>query len=95
MLKKRKKGLVTFVFEQKLDSQVYLAGDFNSWEKTLLPLKKDKKNWSITIELEPGAYQFKYYTKLENGDEQWFNDWQADSYILSPYGGENSVVIVE
>ena len=95
MLIKEEKGLITFIFEQKVTNQVYLTGDFNAWETTNLPLKEENAQWKLTIELKPGAYEFKYYTKLENGEERWFNDWKADAYVASPYGGENSVVIIE
>lgn len=50
--------------------------------------------WQKTIKLKPGAYQFKYFT-IEGKETVWFNDWRADAYVKSPYGGENSVVIID
>jgi hypothetical protein len=49
-------------------------------------------DFTICLELEPGRrYQYRYLID----DSRWENDWQADSYVASPYGdSENSVVIV-
>jgi len=72
--------------------QVHLAGDFNEWHKTNLPMQKLKSgDWSLTLDLKPKReYQFRYL--IDN--QQWENDWQADKYIQSPYSDtENSVVM--
>lgn len=72
---------------------VVLVGDFNEWDKENGVAMKQLKNGSFktTIDLETGkSYEFRY---LING-EKWENDWEADKYIPTPYGTENSVVDV-
>ncbi len=73
--------------------KVCLVGDFNNWKKTTHPMKKQKTGgFSITIDLTPGKeYQFRY---LIDG-KKWENDWKADCYTRSTYGGsDNSVAVV-
>ena len=53
------------------------------------PLKP--KNGSLVAEIplkKNSEYQFRY--ALDN--ESWDNDWEADDYVPSPYGSDNSVV---
>lgn len=73
--------------------KVVLVGDFNEWNTEEGVEMKQLKNGSFktTINLETGkAYQFRY---LIDG-ETWENDWEADEYISTPYGTDNSVVDV-
>ena len=72
---------------------IYLVGDFNQWNRTSHPLRRDREGgWRITIELEPGrVYQFRY---LRDGQE-WLNDSQSDAYVANPYGSDNSVVVTD
>jgi 1,4-alpha-glucan branching enzyme len=75
-------------------SEVQLLGDFNNWDPTSAPImKKGKEEYSIQIELaSPNTYQFRY---LIDGN-RWQNDFSADSYVPSPFGGaDNSVIILE
>ena len=69
---------------------VYLVGDFNNWDESATPMKR-QKNGSFTVSLDlekEREYQFRY---LVNGTE-WHNDWEADRYVPNPYSGDNSVV---
>ena len=73
---------------------VQLLGDFNNWDVKAAPvMKKGKEEYSIQIELaSPNTYQFRY---LIDGN-RWQNDFSADSYVPSPFGGaDNSVIILE
>jgi len=69
-----------------------LVGDFNGWDKTANPMKIKKDGTFYTaITLETGkAYEFRYFLD----GERWENDWQADAYVQSDMGVENSVVEV-
>jgi len=71
-------------------STAHVVGDFNNWDPRSHPLKYSLHNgWRITLELERGrAYQYRF---LLNGS-RWCNDWNADRYVATPFGGENSVV---
>ena len=69
---------------------IKLVGDFNNWNvKEAVDMKKQKESFKAVVELEAGKeYQFRY---LIDG-ETWENDWQADKYVPTPFGVDNSVV---
>jgi 1,4-alpha-glucan branching enzyme len=97
MLKKRylsqgKVCKVTFILPTEIKARsAFLVGEFNNWDKEATPLEQGKDNsWKVEIKLDAGKeFQFRY---LINGSE-WHNDWEADKYVMHPYGGENSVVV--
>lgn len=101
MIKKkytRDSGLCTVTFiiglEQATGHNSFnLVGDFNNWNRTDTKLKKNKDGtFEISLTLGSGReYQFRYLVD----DSHWENDWQADKYVLNPYGNEeNSVILV-
>jgi len=70
---------------------VALVGEFNDWDVNApIEMKKLKNGtFKATVELETGKeYQFRYLIDGEN----WANDEEADKYVTSPFGSENSVV---
>ncbi|ARK11665.1 isoamylase early set domain-containing protein [Fibrivirga algicola] len=72
---------------------VSLVGDFNDWDVTAQPLKKQKDgSFKATVELPIGTeYQYRF---IVDG-ETWVNDWAADKYVPSPVStDENSVVVL-
>lgn len=78
---------------------VSLRGDMNSWGED--PMEPgDGGVWSVTLELPPGEYSYKYFV---NG--QWPQDMtkgpggrpydaQASDYVDDGFGGQNAVRIV-
>ncbi|MGD2081050.1 MAG: isoamylase early set domain-containing protein [Nitrospirota bacterium] len=68
-----------------------VVGDFNGWRADATPMKRLRDgSFSVAMELPRGKeYRFRYL--LDGG--RWENDWCADRYEPSPYGGENSVVV--
>jgi hypothetical protein len=72
--------------------KVTVVGDFNGWNKETTPLKKQENgDFAVTLDLHEGReYRFRY---LIDG-QRWENDWRADKYVMSPYGGDDSVVCV-
>jgi 1,4-alpha-glucan branching enzyme len=78
--------------QYKSASTILLVGDFNNWQLGDTPLKKAKTGvWSVSLDLETGKeYQFRY---LIDGN-LWENDAEADKYIPSGLGSENSVIIL-
>ncbi len=93
-LKSRPVCQVTFRLPLEATNQateVVILGDFNNWDvDNGFPMKKTKTYFTATIDLKPDqSYEFRY---LIDG-EVWENDWEADSYIESPLGVENSVVV--
>jgi 1,4-alpha-glucan branching enzyme len=72
-------------------NEAAVVGDFNAWDQAASPMKSLKSGgFTTTVELEKGQeYQFRYLV-----DGQWTNDEEADKYVASPFGAENSVVVV-
>lgn len=95
MIIKQENGTTKFIFDQESKSPVYLLGDFNNWSTEVEPMSFVDGKWEMILKLRPGAYQFKYLTVEDDGITQWYNDWRADAYVKSPFGGENSVVIID
>lgn len=71
---------------------VEIVGDFNNWDTgQAITMKKQKDVFKAVVELETGKeYQFRY---LIDG-QAWENDWEADAYVSTPFGVDNSVVSV-
>lgn len=94
-VKSRKVAKLTFkVAAKELPEGVavktlHVVGDFNGWNRAANPMKKSKGVYATTIEVEPGTVvHFRY---LAN-DLIWFNDWEAEEYLLGDEGEDNSVV---
>lgn len=79
-----------FQVPEKQADEICLVGDFNSWDTTATPMRKNRNGFSATLDLEPGReYQFRY---LIDG-ERWENDDGADAIVPSPFpDAENSVI---
>ncbi len=70
---------------------VALLGDFNNWEPSKgIALKSGKTEFSASVDLAPGTYEFKYL--IDNNI--WENDFNADNYSPSPFAGVNNSVLV-
>lgn len=93
-IKSKKAYKVTFCLPEeaaKGAEEVVILGDFNQWNKENgLAMKVKDGEYLASIELEPDKeYEFRYL--IDN--KVWENDWQADKYVLSPFGVTNSVVV--
>ncbi len=70
---------------------VQLAGDFNSWDPAVNPLKKGAKGvWKINLNLSPGRYEYRFLV-----DGRWENDPQCSEHVANPFGEENCLLIVD
>ncbi len=78
---------------------VSLRGSFNNWDEWPMEKQPDG-SWAITVCLEPGEYQYKFYI---NG--QWPKDMatargggpvdpEAHGYVDDGFGGQNAIRIV-
>ncbi|MFA3781618.1 isoamylase early set domain-containing protein [Melioribacteraceae bacterium 4301-Me] len=86
---------VTFILPKEIAEQfeeVALVGDFNNWDpKANLFYCMSRGVHVVSIELEAGKeYQFRY---LADG-EVWLNEAEADKHVATPYGSENSVIVL-
>ncbi|SMF21269.1 1,4-alpha-glucan branching enzyme [Alteromonadaceae bacterium Bs31] len=72
--------------------KIYLAGEFNGWDFSENPLRKQKDgSYATTIDLAPGQeYEYRYVLD----GERWENDYDADKYVPNVIGTDNSVVVV-
>ncbi len=89
----RKQKLIRTVFSLPAPQAkgIFIAGDFNQWNLSSHPLKRDKKGiWKISIPLEPGQYQYRFLV-----DGHWQNDPDCSSFIENPFGTLNCLRIVK
>ena len=72
---------------------VALCGDFNDWSADAAPLELGSDGyWRVAVALQPGrSYRYRYLIN----SERWENARDADAYVSNPYGGTDSVVVVE
>ena len=70
--------------------ELYLCGEFNNWHTAGAPLTQEPDgSWVTTLVLQAGkSYRFRY---LDN-QGRWHNDWDADAYVPTDFGTEDSVV---
>lgn len=81
---------VTFDCPEENADNVYIVGDFNEWTIGATPMKKAKKKFTVTLDLEPGReYEYRFVVD----GERWISDDSADGMVPSPFpGAQNSVV---
>ena len=71
-------------------SRVQLAGDFNSWNPDLAPMRLlDEGAFQVRLPLGPGRYQYRYVI-----DGRWEKDPANERVAVNPFGELNSVVEV-
>ena len=92
-LKSRPVCKATFSLTAPEAKGVKIVGDFNDWNlETGFEMKRLKSGvFKATLNLDRDQdYQFRY---LIDGTD-WENDWEADAYVPTPYGVENSVAVL-
>jgi 1,4-alpha-glucan branching enzyme len=70
--------------------EVSLAGSFNGWDAAALPMKKVGDVWAVDLELKPGRHEYRFVL-----DGQWQQDPNAAEQTDNPFGGKNSVIVIE
>ncbi|MCX6909423.1 MAG: glycogen-binding domain-containing protein [Verrucomicrobia bacterium] len=80
---------VEMSFDAPFAKFVNIAGDFNAWEMTTLALRKTDSVWKITLELKPGAYQYKFLV-----DGEWVNDPNNVRTVPNQFGSLNNMLEV-
>jgi 1,4-alpha-glucan branching enzyme len=70
---------------------VFLAGNFNRWNLSSHPLKKNKQGvWKISLPLDLGHYEYRFFV-----DDEWQNDPNCSSFVENPFGTLNCLKMVE
>jgi hypothetical protein len=83
-------GWVRFSFAEAVDMNVFVVGDFNSWDEESDRMElQDDGTYQAMLKLGPGEFEFKYKC-----GGAWFNDRYAHKYVRNCWGSENSVVVV-
>jgi 1,4-alpha-glucan branching enzyme len=82
---------VTFSVSAEPGSRVAVSGDFNSWDTTGHPMedKKGDGNYTATILLAPGVYEYKFIV-----NDTWSIDPNCPEWIQNSFGTLNSVLHV-
>jgi len=89
---KAKSQRVNFSVRAKEGSKVFLAGSFNDWDPTAKQMvdKKGEGLFVVTVNLEPGAHQYKFVI-----DGIWCADPECTDWVHNDHGTLNSVKNVE
>jgi len=90
-LQPRKKYLFTYKPKGK-PQQVNLFGQFNSWDRSSLPMSDADGNgiYQISIPLDPGRYEYKFFV-----DRKELIDPQNPVKVPNGLGDFNSVIIID
>ena len=68
-------------------TKAFLAGEFNGWSETDLPMTKQANgDWTASVALKPGRYQYKFIV-----DDKWTPDPKNSEQTDDGFGGFNSV----
>jgi 1,4-alpha-glucan branching enzyme len=90
-IKKSVTKKVPFEFLAPDAQEVCLAGDFNNWDASANPMKRDKKGlWKASLTLVPGRYEYRFLA-----DGLWENDPDCRDCVPNEFGSMNCVRIVE
>jgi 1,4-alpha-glucan branching enzyme len=70
---------------------VCIVGTFNDWDPRTMPMiTTGPGQWIKELVLSPGIYEYQYVV-----DGRWINDPHAVKSTPNPFGGRNSVLLVE
>lgn len=70
--------------------KVIISGSFNRWDEKLFTMNKTESGWSLTLQIKPGKYQYKFIV-----DNKWIEDNTNSNRTLNEFGGFNSVIDVK
>jgi chromosome partitioning protein len=81
---------VMFTIEAPDAERVQLAGDFNNWTLDGNEMEAMGGVWKKVVKLPPGRYRYRYVV-----DGRWRNDPLNAAVEPSPYGGDDSVLVMD
>lgn len=88
---KKKPIAVRLEFHDDRARSVCIVGTFNDWNPATTPmLTTSPGQWIKELALSPGIYEYQYVV-----DGRWINDPHAVKSAPNPFGGRNSVLVVE
>ena len=73
-------------------SQVFLAGTFNDWDASSLPLQETDEEgvFRAQVPLRAGRYEYKFVV-----DGEWVADVACPYWTVNEFGSLNSIVVVD
>jgi chromosome partitioning protein len=80
----------TFTFEAPGAEHVLLTGDFNDWSLDGSEMEPISGIWTKTMKLAPGRYRYRYVV-----DGQWQHDPSNAVIEPNPYGGNDSILVMD
>lgn len=81
---------VEFTFRAPEAKKVSVAGTFNGWNTTTMPMKKGKDGvWRITVKLSSGRHEYKYFV-----DGAWAQNIPGAEMAPNPFGSSNCIMRV-
>jgi 1,4-alpha-glucan branching enzyme len=81
---------VEFTCHAPMARKVCIAGKFNAWNTSSMPMKKEKDGaWRIKLKLSPGKYEYKYFV-----DGAWASDQSCSELVPNQFGTDNCVISV-
>src|SRR6185436_8872876 len=81
---------VVFAIKAPEATQVRLVGDFNGWSLDANMMTPSGPIWTTSVKLDPGRYRYRYVI-----DGRWQSDPLNDQVEPAPFGGDNSVFILD
>ena len=81
---------VMFTLDAPDAARVQLAGDFNGWVLDGNDMNPVGRVWKRVVKLQPGRYRYRYVV-----DGVWQRDPLNPAVEPSPYGGHNSILVVD
>jgi len=77
------------IYSHHTAQSVAVAGSFNSWQPEQVTASGDG-NWIKELTIAPGRYEYLFVV-----DGQWVTDPNAREHTPNPFGGLNSVLVIE
>jgi 1,4-alpha-glucan branching enzyme len=82
---------VKIEFRHEQAKAVFIAGTFNDWHPAVTPMiSLGDGKWAKELSLPPGRYEYRLVV-----DGEWWCDPTATEQASNPYGGFNSVLVVQ
>jgi 1,4-alpha-glucan branching enzyme len=82
---------VEFSFYRPQAQQVHLAGDFNCWRSSELPMVRTEKGyWTAKMRLPAGEFKFRYCA-----DGEWYTDYAAFGVEPGQFGLDSIVRVIQ
>jgi hypothetical protein len=81
--------VVRLMYSHHTARSVAVAGSFNSWQPEQVIATGDG-NWIKELTIAPGRYEYLFVV-----DGQWVTDPNAGENTPNPFGGLNSVLVIE